>query len=641
MIANTIEHHLEEVLKKLSLSVKTIHLEHPAVEDHGDYSTNVALAAFPNLTNLSNKTNSPNLPKNPREFAQLIVEELQKDEELKKIVDRINVAGSGFINFFLKSSVYTHELANIAKEKAEYGKNQSMLNKKIVVEYTDPNPFKELHIGHLYSNVIGESIAKLLEASGAVVWRADFYGDVGVHTAKAVWGMKQKLKADGITLSALAQKNIDKRQEFMGQAYAYGAVQHSENKQAAEEMNHLNTLIYAIAQDLLKEEKHWKPLVNYHTYVNAPEFNYEEIKEIYKNGLKWSLEYFETLYKMLGTKFDGYYPESLVGEYGYQMVMEGLGKGIFERSEGAVIFRGVHTRVFINKNNLPTYEAKDLGLALAKYNDFAYDLDINVTGNEIKEYFKVVIPALTAVRPDLGSITTALSTGMVNLPEGKMSSRSGNVITVEGLFDTAAEHAIKLFTDGKDRLTKQEKIRVARIVGMAAIRYAFLKSTIGNDIAFSFKDSVTFDGNSGPYLQYTYARCQSVLEKAGYPSSPPHPSFPSYLPNTEERSVLRWIYRFPEIVMSAAEHYAPNEVCTFLYELAQRFNTFYNKHRILDGVEDPHEARSTKHGVIVMNHEPRATSLEQRQFRLALTAATGQVLKNGLKLLGIQAPEKM
>src|SRR6185369_11499776 len=297
-------------------------------------------------------------------------------------------------------------------------------------------------------------------------------------------------------------------------------------------------------------------------------------------------------------------------EFGYGMVMEGLKKDVFEKGEGgAIIFPGskygLHERVFINSLGLPTYETKDFGNAVVKQKDFAYDKSVIVTGNEINDYFHVVIKALSLLYAELGEKTFHLGHGMVRLPEGKMSSRTGKIKTGESLLDAAAQQAKKLSESTDEKLAEQ--------IGQAAVKYAFLKSGIGKDIIFDFEESVSFDGNSGPYIQYTFARTQSVLRKAGELSVVKnHLSLAD-----EERDLLRLLSRFPEIVQEAADRLSPNIVCAYLFDVSQAFNLFYQKHQILRAEGD------------------------LLQFRLSLTKSTGETLKKGLNLLGIQAPEKM
>lgn len=589
---------IEESLKKLGLSNTDVRLEHPEVEAHGDYSSNVALIL------------SKTVKKPPREVAVQIVKELSEDTELAEIVEKIDVAGPGFINFYLTQNALLNELKEVKKEKGKFGSDKSLKNKKIMVEFTDPNPFKEFHIGHLFSNTVGESLSRLFQSQGATVQRANYQGDVGMHVAKSVWGMmklENEMPADSTPLAEKAQ--------FMGRAYAFGATKFEKDEQVKQEITDLNKKIYQ--QDSL-------------------------VIGLYKKGRKWSLDYFETIYKRLGTKFDYYYFESVAGKAGLEFVKENLKKGIFQESQGAIVFPGekygLHTRVFVNSLGLPTYEAKDLGLAPTKYKDFPYDESVIVTGNEIDEYFRVLVTALKQINPELGEKVHHISHGMVRLPEGKMSSRTGKVLTGEWLLNEAVKAASELamkkgvqVKDGHNVITdihiiggQSKRDDVSEMVGIGAVKYALLKSGIGNDVVFDFHQIVNLEGNSGPYLQYTYARCQSVLSKSDSKGRSSDSEDRPYQINSEELAILRWIYRFPEVVQDAATQYAPNLVCTFLYELAQRFNTFYNKHSVLRPKD-----------------EGQRTKEEITQFRLLLTQAVAQVLKNGLGLLGIQAPEKM
>lgn len=360
------------------------------------------------------------------------------------------------------------------------------------------------------------------------------------------------------------------------------------------------------------------------------------VMELYGKGRKWSLDYFETIYKRLGTKFDYYYFESVAGKAGLEFVKENLKKGIFQKSKGAIVFPGerygLHTRVFVNSLGLPTYEAKDLGLAPTKFKDFEYDESVIVTGNEIDEYFKVLITALKQINPELGKKAHHISHGMVRLPEGKMSSRTGKVLTGEWLLNEVKKTILELMAKSDSKFSDPEREEIAEKVAVGSIKYALLKAGTGHDVVFDLDKSVSIDGNSGPYLQYTYARCQSVLAKATIPNAQRlnQQLITNNQFNPEELAILRWIYRFPEVVQTAATQYSPNLVCTFLYELAQRFNTFYNKHRILESNEEK-----------VMSNEQKTKNKELIQFRLLLTSVVSQVLKNGLTLLGIQTPEKM
>ncbi|NMC35742.1 arginine--tRNA ligase [Candidatus Beckwithbacteria bacterium] len=579
---------LRQAIQDLGLEAK-ITVEHPKDDKHGDYASNVALTIFPKL-----KIQNTQLEvTNPRTLAETIKTKLLEQENIKQWCQKIEVAGPGFLNFYLDNRILAEEIKKIISLGNCYGHNQTLKGKKVLCEFTDPNPFKEFHIGHLYSNAVGESLSRIFEAQGAEVKRANYFGDVGMHVAKAIWGIQQKLNKERLSLEDLETKDVAQRAKFLGQAYALGAKAYEEDEVAAQAIKKLNKLIYDQDQSIIK---------------------------LYQKGKAWSLAYFETIYKRVGTKFDYYLPESEVGPLGLDYVKKQLAKGVFEESDGAIVFPGkkygLHTRVFVNNQGLPTYEAKDLGLAPVKYQKFPYDRSIIITANEINEYFKVILKVLSMIEPELAQRTTHLGHGMVKLPEGKMSSRTGNVVTGSWLLDEVKAAAVKQMQEGELKYSQTELDTISEMIAVGAIKYAFLKSNIGGDVIFDIGSSLSLQGNSGPYIQYTHARCWSILEKAGQIET--QNVLKDYQANDLENSILRYLYRFPEVVLETAAQFAPHLICTYLYELAQRYNSFYNKYRIL-----------------------QAETEEEKNFRLILTQAVNQILHNGLYLLGIQAPERM
>jgi arginyl-tRNA synthetase len=598
MIRNTIENLIQAALEKLQISSEPIPVSNSTHEEFGDYSSSIAMQL------------AKQMKKNPLEVAKEIVDNLPPTNEIEKV----EVVKPGFINFWVSKESLVKSLMHIDNS---YGNSQRLEGKNIILEYTDPNPFKEMHIGHLYSNTIGESLSRLLASQGANIKRANYQGDVGMHVAKSIWGLKQKMDEDNLSLEDLELKPLSEKVKYLGQAYAKGASVYEDNQEAAQEMKDINYLVYAAAQEILIKLQNWKPQIDYKKFIKDSNWSLEEVKALYVSGKRWSLDYFEKIYKKLGTKFDYYFFESVVGEFGVKIVKEYLDKGIFEESNGAIIFKGedfgLHTRVFINSLGLPTYEAKELGLAPTKYEQFKYDKSFIITGNEIKEYFKVLLTALKQIRPDLAEKTTHITHGMVRLPEGKMSSRTGKVLTAEWLINEVQEYISEIVTkstkvDSKDIHEVSEKLTIA------AIKYSFLKNGVGRDISFDFKESLSIEGNSGPYLEYTFARCNSIL------SSQPEQherSFDISVLNNEERFILSHLMKFPEMVESAAINYAPQIITTYLFDLAQKFNVFYTKYSILKAEEN------------------------EKAVRILITKATAQVLKNGLNLLGIQTVKKM
>lgn len=488
---------------------------------NGDYTTNFALVL--------------------KKDAKILKTELEKN--LLPEIARIEVAGPGFLNFYLTEKAIVENLKNILKQKDKYGWNEKLKNQKVIIEYTDPNPFKEFHVGHLMSNAIGESISRLIEAGGAEVKRACYQGDVGLHVAKAIW-------ADG--------------------DYALGFKKYEEDEQAKKEIQEINKKIYNQSD--------------------------EKLNKLYETGKKASLKSFEKIYEKLGTKFDHYFFEGEAGEFGRKIVADNI-DGVFEKSDGAIIFRAekynpkLHTRVFISSDGLPTYEAKELGLAQIKFEQYPHDQSLVVTGNEINQYFQVLLQALKLIFPALAKKTRHVSHGMLRLPAGKMSSRTGEVITAESLLAEVKTRAPEKITDD---------------IAVAAVKYTILKQAPGRDVIFDPTKSISLTGDSGPYLQYTYARARSVLAKADWQND---------LDQFEPTDTSRLLARYPDVVERATADLAPQLIVHYLLELASSFNHFYAENKIIGSSEE--------------------------NSRLALTATVAQVLKNGLWLLGIATPEKM
>ena len=609
---------LQKAIKDLTGLEIIPQLEHPADEKHGDYSSNIALTLFGKVSKGYGSA---------MELAENMAETLSSCLSTLNFLGKVEAVEPGFINFWLSKEYLVNQLSLIQSKTPQ---RQRFAGQRIMVEFTDPNPFKEFHIGHLYSNAVGEAICRLLRANGAIVKVANYQGDIGLHVAKSLYGIFHLCHAElilpvGRQVSAsqifenkilkpfgLAQDrqvqddSLNKRIKFLGEAYAFGAKIYEEDENAKKEIEELNKKIYDKEPTIIA---------------------------LYEKGRRWSLEYFESIYKRLGTKFDFYYFESEVGKDGLELVRKYIKKGVFEESEGAIIFSGekygLHNRVFINSLGLPTYEAKDLGLAITKYKDFPYDLSIIITANEQSDYFRVVLYALSKISEELAHKTKHIAHGVVRLPIGKISSRTGTIITGEWLLDEVKRRIQSQYKEMDEETSEK--------VAVGGVKYALLKSGIGRDIAFDFDESISLEGNSGPYLQYTFARTQSVLAKIKNQKSKIKSIIQNSKFENEEMSLLRALNRFPEVVEEAAGKFAPNLLCNYLFDLAQKFNLFYQKHKILSPVILNFVKNPSQRKEILSYAQDDNT----QEFRLALTAAVGQVIKNGLYLLGIQAPERM
>jgi arginyl-tRNA synthetase len=528
-------------------------------EQFGDYATNMALQL------------AKPVGKSPREIAETIASELRV--QAAHHVRDVAVAGPGFINLTLTDGALERQAI---RQPAQIFAGQT-----VVTEYSDPNPFKVLHAGHLYTSIVGHTISSLIELAGGTVHRVNFGGDVGLHVGRTMWAILQELGGERPEKLAAIPENG--RSEWMAQCYVTGTQAYEENEAAKNEIINLNKRVYQLFAD------------NDHISSFA---------QIYWTCRQWSYDYFNAFYERIGTPFERYYPESETAPLGLSTVREQLQKGVYKQSDGAVVFEGepygLHTRVFINSNGLPTYEAKDVGLSLHKWQDYHYDRSIIITGNDIIEYMKVVLKSIEQFQPELARRTVHLTHGNVKLAGGiKMSSRKGNFLRAMDVLEVA--------NVANTQANGAEDERAA----LGAVKYSFLKRHIGPDIIFDPKDSVSLEGNSGPYLQYAHARARSVLVKAGAAEGN------ALLTDLQsgERTLLRKLSEYSEILDRAVAELMPHHVCTYLYELAQTFNRFYEQNLV---VGDPREA-----------------------VRVRLVRQYADTLKTGLTLLGIEAPDRM
>ncbi len=581
---------ITHALKNMDIQAKEFALEHPADIKNGDYSANVALTHFRSLAiDYGGKTDKITFSKgldktwlNPNALAKDLKKEIEKN--LPKEIEKIEVAGAGFINFYLSRDFFASSIKNILKKEEKWGRNEVSAGKKIMVEYTDPNPFKPFHIGHLMPNVIGESIARIIEYSGAKTIRANYQGDVGPHVAKAIYGMQKA----GPPKDENAPPGV--LSAYIGECYAKGAELYETDENIKKEIDTINKKIYDRSD--------------------------AEVNQVYDWGRKVTLEAFEEIYKILGTKFDYYFFESEMAPIGEKIVHENTGK-VFEESEGAIVFHAekydhkLHTRVFITSKGIPLYETKELGLTMTKFQKEDPDLSIIITAIEQGEYMKVVQKAVSLIHPDYEARMKHITHGMMKFATGKMSSRKGNVITGESLIRDSMQVILEKVSDRE--LSKEEKEKIAEIVGVSAVKYSILKSSLMSDIVYDFDKSISFEGDSGPYLQYTAVRAKSILNKAepegicaGYRDVP-----------SEVTALEHLLYQFPEVVMRAHEKLEPHHIATYLTELASAFNSFYAGTQIINK-SDPYSP-----------------------YRVALVESFYNTMKNGLYLLGIQTPEKM
>ncbi len=524
-------------------------------EKFGDYASNVALQL------------AKQLDKKPRDVANQLADALR--QKMSDQMSEITVAEPGFINLRLRDKALW---GSVSTELA----TQPYADKTVVIETNNPNAFKDMHIGHAYNSIIADTIANLLEAGGCNLHRVSYHGDVGLHVGKSMWATFRFIGGEPRKLEEIAESE---RPAFMSRMYQEGTKAYDEDEEAKQAIGEYTKESFTLTDPVFKE--------------------------VYETCKGWSFAYFDQVLTRLGSKpIERRYFEREADEIGRKTVEDHIGK-VFERSDGAVIFPGekygLHTRVFISSQGNTLYEARDLGLIQLKAHEFKPDVSYIVTAVEQKEYFKVVFKAAELALPDLAGVTHNIPTGTVKLSSGKMSSRKGTFINIGWLIDEISK---ALLAKGGEGAATQDAI-------IGALRYTLLKVRTGGDVIFDISEAISLEGNSGPYLQYAHARARSILKKhkAENPKSEEETLEP------EERSLLRKVSEYPEIVEDSVKGLLPSHITTYLYELAQVFNRFYEHNRVID--------------------DPR------QDIRLQLVKSYADTLKNGLELLNIPAPERM
>jgi len=557
-----LERAIAQCVQELYAASVTIDLSRPE-EKFGDYATNVALQ-------LAKQVGKP-----PREIAEALAAKLQ--ENLAETISRVEVAGPGFLNLTLTDTALQ---ALAATPPAPVLSGQT-----IIAEYSDPNPFKPLHAGHLYTTLVGDTISRLLEHAGAKVVRMNYGGDVGLHVGKSMWAIIRDL--GGELPHNLGKVAAHERPTWLGARYVEGNTAYETDETAKAEIVETNRRVYQLHAD----NDHDSPFA-----------------QVYWQTRQWSYDYFATLYDQLQVKpFDRYVPESEVTPLGLATVREQLAKGVYVESDGAVVYKGeaegLHTRVFINSAGLPTYETKDVGLMMTKWQDYHYDQSLYITANEQAQYMEVMFASVAKFAPEPVSRSRHLTHGIVKMQGGvKISSRKGNGITALEILEAARQAAAEV-NDGANTSSEETVL--------AAVKYAFAKNRIGGDIIYDPKESIALEGNSGPYLQYAHARARSILAKATEPAGDVEIS--DLQP--DERSLVRKLSEYAETIDHATTDLMPHYICTYLYELAQTFNRFYEKNRVMGD--------------------------ERQALRLQLVQHYADTLKAGLEILGITAPDRM
>jgi arginyl-tRNA synthetase len=646
MIKEQIIKDLAKALKTLRIPKDKIKLEHPALRrvqgkpDHGDYATNVALVTFKKRPKKL-KTEA----KLPLDWANKIVNTWRLSG-LPEYIAKVEVAKPGFINLWLDEKALVAQLERVLKEKSRFGKSfdpelkteglTSLKRKKILLEHTSPNPQTTIMLGHLRNNFLGMSMAHILEFLGAKVTKDCIVNDRGIHISRAMWGYlvfgrkrtglnkSQLLRFKKVTDSQIKKVSANADwQELIGE-WTKKKSNWWRPSELGLKTDHINLIWYVLgsrAYELFPEVKDQVQEI-----LVAWEGGEKVVKALWRQILNWSAKGYEHTYQRIGSVHDYVWYEHKLYRVGKDLVERGVKKGVFRKlPDGAVLSDlskyELPDAILRKSDGTALYHTFDINLTKKKRKKFPSDLYIWDIGNEQILYLKQLFAMCEQLGIGKRSDYFHLNYALINLKGGgKMSTRTGDVIKADEVLDELHQRALEVIksTDQelRGKLTKKQLDELAETVALGAIKYSLLKYARETTIYFDPEESLALEGNSGPYLQYTYARCRSVMRRAG---STKHQAPSTNIKfNLEELALLRTIYQFPEVVAEAGENYAPNLICNYLFDLAQKYNLFYNKHSIL-----------------------KARSQKLRNFRLALTAAVAQVLKNGLSLLGIQAPERM
>ena len=552
--------------------------------------------------------------KGPEQTAQEIGEYLQANEPS---VAAFNVI-KGFLNLTIASSAWIELLNGIHADK-QYGIVAATDNSPLVmIEYSSPNTNKPLHLGHVRNNLLGNALANIVAANGNKVVKTNIVNDRGIHICKSMLAWQKYGNGEP------PESSGKKGDHLIGDYYVsfdkhYKAeVKELMAKFQSEGMNEEEAKAKAEAESPLMKEAR-EMLVKW-------EANDPEVRALWKKMNDWVYAGFDETYRMMGVTFDKIYYESNTYLEGKEKVMEGLEKGFFYRKEDGSVWadltgEGLDHKLLLRADGTSVYMTQDIGTAKLRFADYPIDKMIYVVGNEQNYHFQVLSILLDKLGFEWGKGLVHFSYGMVELPEGKMKSREGTVVDADDLMaemiDTAKETSNEL---GKlDGLTKEEADNIARIVGLGALKYFILKVDARKNMTFNPKESIDFNGNTGPFIQYTYARIQSVLRKAKEAGI----EIPAQLPagielSEKEEGLIQMVADFAAIVKQAGEDYSPSIIANYTYDLVKEYNQFY-------------------HDFSILREENEAVKV----FRLALSENVAKVVRLGMGLLGIEVPDRM
>ena len=571
-----------------------------------DFEGNLTLVTFPLL-----KTSH----KKPEDTAQDLGEYLKKN--CKAVAD-FNVV-KGFLNLVIAQAAWTGLLNDINADEKFGEKRVTDESPLVMIEYSSPNTNKPLHLGHVRNNLLGWSLAQIMEANGNKVVKTNIVNDRGIHICKSMlawlkWG-------NGITPEQAGKKG----DHLIGDFYVLFDKHYKEECKQLQEQYEKEGMT---ADEAKAKAEHEAPLIKEaHDMLVKWEANDPEIRGLWEMMNNWVYAGFDETYKALGVGFDKIYYESSTYLAGKKKVEEGLEKGLFIRKEDNSVWadltnEGLDQKLLLRKDGTSVYMTQDIGTAEMRFNDYPIDKMIYVVGNEQNYHFQVLSILLDRLGFKWGKDLVHFSYGMVELPNGKMKSREGTVVDADDLVASMIENAKSLSEDKVNKLegiTEEEKNEIARIVGMGALKYFILKVDARKNMLFNPEESIDFNGNTGPFIQYTYARIRSILRKAEAQNI----TLPALLDdnaplNEKEIALIQKLNDFGAAVAQAGIDYSPSGIANYCYELTKEFNQFYHDYSILN-----------------------ADTEAEKITRLVIAKNVAKVIKNGMALLGIEVPERM
>ena len=571
-----------------------------------DFEGNLTLVTFPLL-----KTSH----KKPEDTAQDLGEYLKKN--CKAVAD-FNVV-KGFLNLIIAQAAWTGLLNDINADEKFGEKRVTDESPLVMIEYSSPNTNKPLHLGHVRNNLLGWSLAQIMEANGNKVVKTNIVNDRGIHICKSMlawlkWG-------NGITPEQAGKKG----DHLIGDFYVLFDKHYKEECKQLQEQYEKEGMT---ADEAKEKAEHEAPLIKEaHDMLVKWEANDPEIRALWEKMNNWVYAGFDETYKALGVGFDKIYYESNTYLVGKKKVEEGLAKGLFIRKEDNSVWadltdEGLDQKLLLRKDGTSVYMTQDIGTAEMRFNDYPIDKMIYVVGNEQNYHFQVLSILLDRLGFKWGKDLVHFSYGMVELPNGKMKSREGTVVDADDLVASMIENAKSLSEDKVNKLegiTEEEKNEIARIVGMGALKYFILKVDARKNMLFNPEESIDFNGNTGPFIQYTYARIRSILRKAEAQNITLPASLNDDAPlNEKEIALIQKLNDFGAAVAQAGIDYSPSGIANYCYELTKEFNQFYHDYSILN-----------------------ADTEAEKITRLMIAKNVAKVIKNGMALLGIEVPERM